>query len=236
MTAVVRGCGPLSARAKFANIVASNRSQRGKACHRTITRGNVFSFLSIAIKNRRHCARPGQRRGRLHRQFPLSGGIHACAILLTSAFAQPTTPASRHHPAAASAHFRAHTHHPPRRLHHAAQTHARPAPLPLMGPPGRSHSQPDRHRMVRHDRGPGFVLSFGYWCTDFLVIQRAMAAKDMNSARRTPLIAATPMMRFPALVIPPACSPSRCINKAVPPPSRCRPELTATPTSTWSCP
>ncbi|MBS0662840.1 MAG: sodium:solute symporter family protein [Verrucomicrobia bacterium] len=51
--------------------------------------------------------------------------------------------------------------------------------------------------------GLGFVLSFGYWCTDFLVIQRAMAAKDMNSARRTPLIAAVPKMFFPALVILP---------------------------------
>ena len=51
--------------------------------------------------------------------------------------------------------------------------------------------------------GLGFVLSFGYWCTDFLVIQRAMAAKDMNSARRTPLIAAIPKMMFPALVILP---------------------------------
>ena len=51
--------------------------------------------------------------------------------------------------------------------------------------------------------GLGFVLSFGYWCTDFLVIQRAMAAKDMNAARRTPLIAAFPKMLFPALVILP---------------------------------
>ncbi|OYW04583.1 MAG: Na+/galactose cotransporter, partial [Acidobacteria bacterium 37-65-4] len=45
--------------------------------------------------------------------------------------------------------------------------------------------------------GLGFVLSFGYWCTDFLVIQRAMAAKDMTAARRTPLIAAVPKMLFP---------------------------------------
>src|SRR5262245_53644273 len=36
--------------------------------------------------------------------------------------------------------------------------------------------------------GLGFVLSFGYWCTDFLVVQRAMAADSMNAARRTPLI------------------------------------------------
>ncbi len=51
--------------------------------------------------------------------------------------------------------------------------------------------------------GLGFVLSFGYWCTDFLVIQRAMAAKSMNAARRTPLIAAFPKMIFPFLVILP---------------------------------
>ena len=40
--------------------------------------------------------------------------------------------------------------------------------------------------------GLGFVLSFGYWCTDFLVVQRAMAADSMSAARRTPLIAAFP--------------------------------------------
>ena len=51
--------------------------------------------------------------------------------------------------------------------------------------------------------GLGFVLSFGYWCTDFLVIQRAMAADSMSSARRTPLIAAFPKMLFPFLVILP---------------------------------
>ena len=51
--------------------------------------------------------------------------------------------------------------------------------------------------------GLGFVLSFGYWCTDFLVVQRAMAADSMRSARRTPLIAAFPKMLFPFLVILP---------------------------------
>lgn len=51
--------------------------------------------------------------------------------------------------------------------------------------------------------GLGFVLSFGYWCTDFLVVQRAMAADSMASARRTPLIAAFPKMFFPFLVILP---------------------------------
>src|ERR1700730_15481701 len=33
--------------------------------------------------------------------------------------------------------------------------------------------------------GLGFVLSFGYWCTDFLVVQRALAAESMAAARRT---------------------------------------------------
>ncbi len=66
--------------------------------------------------------------------------------------------------------------------------------------------------------GLGFVLSFGYWCTDFLVVQRAMAADSMTAARRAPLIAAIPKMLFPFLVIlpgmlaltvaPPAVAPS----------------------------
>ena len=51
--------------------------------------------------------------------------------------------------------------------------------------------------------GLGFVLSFGYWTTDFLVVQRAMAADSMSAARRTPLIAAFPKMVFPVLVILP---------------------------------
>ena len=51
--------------------------------------------------------------------------------------------------------------------------------------------------------GLGFVLSFGYWCTDFLVVQRAMAAESVNAARRTPIIASLPKMVFPLLVIVP---------------------------------
>jgi SSS family solute:Na+ symporter len=51
--------------------------------------------------------------------------------------------------------------------------------------------------------GLGFVLSFGYWCTDFLVVQRAMVAHDMNAARRTPLLAAFPKMLIPFVVILP---------------------------------
>jgi SSS family solute:Na+ symporter len=51
--------------------------------------------------------------------------------------------------------------------------------------------------------GLGFVLSFGYWCTDFLVVQRAMAADSMTAARRTPIIASVPKMLFPFLFILP---------------------------------
>lgn len=51
--------------------------------------------------------------------------------------------------------------------------------------------------------GLGFVLSFGYWCTDFLVVQRAMAAESMSGARRTPVIAAIPKMFMPFIVILP---------------------------------
>jgi len=51
--------------------------------------------------------------------------------------------------------------------------------------------------------GLGFALSFGYWCTDFLVVQRAMAVGSMTAARRTPLIAAIPKMFMPLLVILP---------------------------------
>ncbi len=51
--------------------------------------------------------------------------------------------------------------------------------------------------------GLGFVLSFGYWCTDFLVVQRAMVAENEQSARKVPLIAAVPKMLFPFLVILP---------------------------------
>jgi SSS family solute:Na+ symporter len=51
--------------------------------------------------------------------------------------------------------------------------------------------------------GLGFVLSFGYWCTDFLVVQRAMAAESMSAARRTPILAAIPKMLMPFIVIVP---------------------------------
>jgi SSS family solute:Na+ symporter len=62
--------------------------------------------------------------------------------------------------------------------------------------------------------GLGFVLSFGYWCTDFLVVQRAMAAKNMGDARRTPIIAAVPKMLFPFIVIVPGMIALALMEKA----------------------
>lgn len=49
--------------------------------------------------------------------------------------------------------------------------------------------------------GLGFVLSFGYWTTDFLVVQRAFSARDLHAARMTPIIASFFKMAVPFLVI-----------------------------------
>jgi SSS family solute:Na+ symporter len=49
--------------------------------------------------------------------------------------------------------------------------------------------------------GLGFVLSFGYWTTDFLVVQRAFSAKDLKTARMTPIIASFFKMAIPFIVI-----------------------------------
>jgi solute:Na+ symporter, SSS family len=51
--------------------------------------------------------------------------------------------------------------------------------------------------------GLGFVLSFGYWTTNFVEVQRAMASKDMNSARRAPIIGSFPKMFIPFIIIVP---------------------------------
>jgi len=51
--------------------------------------------------------------------------------------------------------------------------------------------------------GLGFALSFGYWTTNFAEVQRALSAKDLTSARRTPLIGAIPKIFIPALTIIP---------------------------------
>ncbi|MFA7420823.1 MAG: sodium:solute symporter family protein [Melioribacteraceae bacterium] len=66
-------------------------------------------------------------------------------------------------------------------------------------------SDPTQNGMLIHwggiVLGLGFVLSFGYWTTDFLVVQRAFSAKDLRSARMTPLLASFFKMALPFLVI-----------------------------------
>ena len=51
--------------------------------------------------------------------------------------------------------------------------------------------------------GLGFVLSFGYWTTNFAEVQRALTAKSLSAARRTPLIGAYPKIFIPAITIIP---------------------------------
>jgi SSS family solute:Na+ symporter len=51
--------------------------------------------------------------------------------------------------------------------------------------------------------GLGFVLSFGYWTTNFVEVQRAMASSSMSAAQRSPIIGAFPKMFIPFIVILP---------------------------------
>ncbi|HEX8975211.1 MAG TPA: sodium:solute symporter family protein [Solirubrobacteraceae bacterium] len=51
--------------------------------------------------------------------------------------------------------------------------------------------------------GLGFVLSFGYWTTNFAEVQRALSASNISAARRTPLIGAFPKIFLPAIIILP---------------------------------
>ena len=51
--------------------------------------------------------------------------------------------------------------------------------------------------------GLGFVLGFGYWTTNFAEVQRALSAKSLSAAKRTPLIGAFPKLFIPAVTIIP---------------------------------
>ncbi len=66
-------------------------------------------------------------------------------------------------------------------------------------------SDPSQNGMLIHWAGIvlglGFVLSFGYWTTDFLVVQRAFSAKDLRTARMTPILASFFKMALPFIVI-----------------------------------
>src|SRR3954454_10431696 len=51
--------------------------------------------------------------------------------------------------------------------------------------------------------GLGFVLAFSYWTTNFAEVQRALSARDLSAAERTPLIGAIPKLFLPFIMILP---------------------------------
>ncbi len=63
--------------------------------------------------------------------------------------------------------------------------------------------------------GLGFVLSFGYWTTNFTEVQRAFSAKNMSAARRTPLIGALPKLLIPFIVVIPGLIGAAVIGNAL---------------------
>lgn len=71
------------------------------------------------------------------------------------------------------------------------------SPLPLLSP----HATLDR---VGVALGLGFVISFAYWCTDFVMIQRALAAKSFEGARKVPLFAGFGKMLIAFFIVLPA--------------------------------
>jgi SSS family solute:Na+ symporter len=77
---------------------------------------------------------------------------------------------------------------------------------------GSAESNPMGVNWASLTMGLGFVLSFGYWCTDFLIIQRAMVARNMASAQKTPLLAAIPKMFFPFIVVLPGLIAVALVN------------------------
>jgi solute:Na+ symporter, SSS family len=60
--------------------------------------------------------------------------------------------------------------------------------------------------------GLGFVLSFGYWTTNFAEVQRALSAKSMNAARLTPIIGSWPKLLIPFVIIVPGLIASQLVH------------------------
>ncbi|MBL7818747.1 MAG: sodium:solute symporter family protein [Saprospiraceae bacterium] len=67
-----------------------------------------------------------------------------------------------------------------------------------MGNPSENPMGVDSFSLVA---GLGLAMSFGYWCTDFLVVQRAMISRNMSDSMKTPILAAIPKMFMPFIVI-----------------------------------
>ncbi|MGW1196300.1 sodium:solute symporter family protein [Streptomyces sp. NPDC002536] len=75
--------------------------------------------------------------------------------------------------------------------------------LSAWGGTGIGHPNPLGANWLTIVLGLGFVMSFGYWTTNFAEVQRALSAKNLSAARRTPLIAAFPKMFIPMVVVVP---------------------------------
>ncbi|MGA8208617.1 MAG: sodium:solute symporter family protein [Nocardioidaceae bacterium] len=65
--------------------------------------------------------------------------------------------------------------------------------------------------------GLGFVLSFGYWTTNFVEVQRAMASSSISAAQRSPIIGAFPKMFIPFIVIFPGMIAAVLVNEIAEP-------------------
>jgi SSS family solute:Na+ symporter len=63
--------------------------------------------------------------------------------------------------------------------------------------------------------GLGFVLSFGYWTTNFVEVQRAMASHSMSAARRAPIIGSFPKMLIPFVVVVPGMIAAAAIGDMI---------------------
>lgn len=63
--------------------------------------------------------------------------------------------------------------------------------------------------------GLGFVLSFGYWTTNFVEVQRAMASDSVSAARRAPIIASFPKMFIPFVVVVPGMIAAAAIGDMI---------------------
>jgi SSS family solute:Na+ symporter len=63
--------------------------------------------------------------------------------------------------------------------------------------------------------GLGFVLSFGYWTTNFVEVQRAMASDSISAARRSPIIGSFPKMFVPFVVVVPGMIAAAAIGDMI---------------------
>src|SRR6478609_8613932 len=72
--------------------------------------------------------------------------------------------------------------------------------------------------------GLGFVLSFGYWTTNFVEVQRAMASDSISAARRSPIIGSFPKMFIPFVIIFPGMIAGVIVGELANPPSGTQPD------------